>query len=111
MNKKELLQKIKILKLNDKKQRNRVVCSLIGHSKIITNCFGYIYCARCEAQIGDSLGGIFDGSNHVIVGHNCKKCKNNFKGLTWEDKLYCPNPFKTRKTRIKRKETNEKERP
>lgn len=93
MNKRELLAKVKSLDL-DKEQRNSVVCSIIGHSRIITTFFGYIYCARCNAQIGDSLGGYFDGSKHVIVGHNCEACRENFKSLTWQDKLYSPDPFK-----------------
>jgi len=37
-------------------QAKAVVCALIGHSKIVNTCMGYIHCARCEAQLGDSLG-------------------------------------------------------
>jgi hypothetical protein len=94
MTKKELKEKLKLLNLKDKKQRNSVVCSLIGHSMIVTTFFGYVYCGRCEAQIGDTLASVFDTSNCVIIGHCCDKCKENYKNLTWKDKLYCPNPFK-----------------
>lgn len=93
--KKELLKKLKLLDLKDKKKRNDIVCSLIGHSRISTTCWGYRYCARCEQQVGDNLGSIdFGVKEAVIVGHNCKTCRANYKKLTWKDKLYCPNPFK-----------------
>jgi DNA-directed RNA polymerase subunit RPC12/RpoP len=77
-----------------KNLKNKVVCALLGHSKIVTGCFGYVYCARCGEQIGDALGGCFDASKVVIVGHNCPTCQKNYKKLTWKDKIFCPNPFK-----------------
>lgn len=92
MTRKELIAKVKVLNL-DKEQRNRVVCSIIGHSKIITFFWGYVYCARCNDQIGDTLGSVFDTSEKVIVGHNCDTCRENYKALSWEDKLYVKNPF------------------
>ncbi len=33
------------------------LCAWIGHSRAFTYCFGYVHCARCEAQVGDCLGG------------------------------------------------------
>lgn len=59
-------------------QAKSVVCALIGHSKIVTACMGYIYCARCEDQIGDSLGGAGTTKENVIVGHACPTCEANF---------------------------------
>lgn len=80
----------------DKDQRNRVVCALIGHSRIETLCMGYHYCGRCDAQVGDTLGSVYRGAEDcVAVGHNCETCRANYKKLTWRDKLYAPNPFKT----------------
>jgi DNA-directed RNA polymerase subunit RPC12/RpoP len=76
------------------KKLKEIICIFIGHSKIVTNCFGYISCARCGAQIGDALGGVWNGENAVIVGHNCDICQNNYKKLSWKDKILCPNPFK-----------------
>ena len=94
MSKKELMEKLKILDIKDKSKRNSVVCSLIGHSKISTTCFGYRYCGRCGDQVGDNLGSIDYGQKTcVIIGHNCKTCRKNYKKCTWRDKLYCPNPF------------------
>ena len=93
MGRKEIIAKVKSLNLG-KEQRNSVVCSIIGHSKIVSLCFGYVSCGRCEKQIGDRLGGIFDVTEHVIIGHNCQKCRENFKALTWKDKLYVKDPFK-----------------
>ena len=73
-----------------------VVCSLVGHSLIVTACFGYIYCGRCGAQIADKLGGggYANAEKCVQVGHNCPTCKANFKKLTWRDKFLAPDPFK-----------------
>jgi len=94
MTKKELLEKLKLLNLESKEQRNSIVCSLIGHSRIQTSCFGYYYCGRCGYQVGDTLGSIYEGVKEVvIIGHNCPTCRKNYKTLTWEDKLYAPNPF------------------
>lgn len=89
------MEKLKLVKLKGKEQRNEIVCTLIGHSRISTTCFGYRYCGRCEKQVGDSLGGVdFGIKGAVIVGHNCKECRKNYKECTWRDKLYCPDPFK-----------------
>lgn len=93
MEEKELLEKINYLNLEDEEKRNRVVCSLIGHSKIISTCFGYIYCARCGDHIGDALASIYDASDKVIMGHKCETCVSNYKKLTWKDKIFCPDPF------------------
>lgn len=80
-------------RLFDKAQRNSMVCSLVGHSRIVTMCFGYVNCGRCEDQIGDTLGGASDVKDRVVVGHDCKVCRANYKTLTWRDKLYAKNPF------------------
>ena len=97
MTKKELLSKIKGTYENDE-QRNAIVCAIIGHSNILDSCFGYIYCTRCKAQIGDTLGGVYSNDKCVLIGHSCDTCKKNYKELTWKDKLYAyPNPLeKTR---------------
>ena len=94
MSKKELMEKLKLLNIKDKKKRNDIVCALIGHSLIQTACWGYFNCGRCNTQVGDSLAGIYSAKDVVIIDHNCKKCKSNYKKLTWTDKIYCPNPLK-----------------
>ena len=71
-----------------------IICEMIGHSKIISMCFGYVHCGRCNQQIGDRLAGVFDTRKYVVVGHRCKTCKKNYKKLTWRDKLFVPNPLK-----------------
>jgi len=96
MKKNELIAKVKSLGLSDKGQRNSVICSIIGHSKIISISFSYVYCARCGEQIGDRLAGVYNTTKKVIVGHNCEICRKNYEALTWEDKLYVKNPFKTK---------------
>ena len=91
---KELLDKLDLLSIEDEEQRKEVTCSLIGHSKIQTYCFGYYYCARCGIQLGDTLGGSYMGAEEaVIVGHKCPTCEENYKKLTWKDKIMCPDPF------------------
>jgi len=70
------------------------ICALVGHSRIVEGCFGYVYCARCGAQIADSLGGInSDAANQVVVGHNCKTCRANYRKLGWQHKWKAKNPF------------------
>ena len=94
MTKKELKKKIEALGDIDLETKKSIICSLIGHSRISTTFFGYRYCGRCGQQLGDSLGSIDLGaSGSVIVGHNCKVCKANYKKCNWKDKLYCKNPM------------------
>ncbi len=93
MTEQELTEKLEALGSITDEQRRRVVCSLLGHSKIQTGCFGYFYCARCGDQVGDSLASVYDASDVVIVGHNCPRCRANYEKLGWEDKYLCPDPF------------------
>lgn len=75
----------------------KICCALWGHSKIQHTFFGYWYCCRCEAQVGDSLGGVYSAENIVILNHNCKKCVENYKKLSWKDKFLVPYPFGEKK--------------
>lgn len=90
---KQLEQKLSALGEMSNEQRADVVCSLIGHSRIQTTCFGYFYCGRCEAQLGDTLGGTYSAENIVIVNHNCEKCRTNFDKCDWRDMYLAPDPF------------------
>nr|WP_288830545.1 hypothetical protein [uncultured Clostridium sp.] len=91
---KELLEKLDVLGVTDDEQKKEITCSLIGHSRIQTFCFGYYNCARCGEQVGDSLGGCYPGAvDTVIVGHKCPTCEANYKKLTWRDKVFCLDPF------------------
>jgi len=94
---KELMLKLKAIKPKTKEERNKLVCVLIGHSNIQTACFGYFNCARCGDQLGDNLAGVYNATGCVILDHNCKTCRANYKKLDWKDKLYCPDPFKEEK--------------
>ncbi|MBP8689027.1 hypothetical protein KBH77_01600 [Patescibacteria group bacterium] len=97
--KEELLKILDKIPIKNKQQRNELVCSLIGHSRICDTFWGYRYCGRCGAQLGDSLGSIdFGAKESVIIGHNCPTCRENYKKCDWRDKLYVKNPFtKTKK--------------
>lgn len=78
----------------DEESARRVVCALVGHSRIQTHCFGYYYCARCGEQVGDTLGSVYDGARlAVVVGHDCNLCRENAKALTWRDSMLSPEPF------------------
>ena len=92
--KEELLKILAKIPIKNKTQRNELICSLIGHSKISTTFWGYRYCGRCKTQLGDSLGSIdYGAKDAVIIGHNCKTCKENFEKCNWKDKLYVKYPF------------------
>lgn len=94
LTRKALLAKLDALQPISDEQRNKITCSLIGHSRIQTICFGYFYCARCEAQVGDNLAGLYPGAEKaVVVGHDCDTCHANYAECTWEDKLFAPDPF------------------
>lgn len=74
------------------KQAKAVVCALIGHSKIVTTCMGYIYCGRCGEQTGDSLAGSSSTKDNVIVGHDCPVCRANFAKCDWRDTFMAADP-------------------
>lgn len=82
------------LKGLDAEKQKRVLCGLVGHSKIVTMFWGYVYCGRCGEQVGDKLASSFDTGKSVVVGHNCDTCQSNFKALTWQDTMLAPDPFK-----------------
>lgn len=85
--------KARIQGLDEETQKD-MVCALIGHSRIQTTCFGYYYCARCGAQVGDTLGSTYQGAEDaVVVGHNCDVCRTNYEKCDWRDKFMAPHPF------------------
>lgn len=93
MTREEYDAKIAALEPLTDEQRRKVTCSLIGHSHITMGCFGYVCCARCGEQIGDTLGGCYYDQLEVRVGHNCSVCRANYEKLGWEDKVLTPDPF------------------
>ena len=89
----DMIRKLEALGEITAPERNRITCALIGHSRIVTYCFGYVSCARCGDQIGDTLGGMTDLGENVVVGHACDICRANYEKLSWQDKLFVANPF------------------
>jgi ribosomal protein L37AE/L43A len=73
--------------------QKKMVCAMIGHSRIKEVSWGYWYCARCGEQVGDSIGSCYQGENDVIVGHDCNVCRGNLATLTWKDTFMAPDPF------------------
>lgn len=90
----EVLEKLAALGDVTDQQKKEIVCALVGHSRIVTGCFSYIYCGRCGAQVGDLLtSGYLDAPNCVLIGHNCPTCRENYAKMGWRDKLMAPDPF------------------
>ena len=82
------------LPIKDEEHKKEIVCSLIGHSRIMSNFMGYHDCGRCGARLGDTLASIFPAATiAVLIGHNCDKCKENFKDCTWKDTYLVEDPF------------------
>jgi hypothetical protein len=88
--KKDLVNKLKGLGDITEEQKRAVTCALIGHSNIMTLCFGYHSCARCGEQVGDSLAGAYSNEKAVYVEHNCDICRTNYDCLKWSDKYLAP---------------------
>lgn len=91
MSEQDLLRKLDLWDFDDNAQRNRVVCALIGHSRICKSDLLYTRCARCGERWEDmflaTLGGHGD---RVFLDHvDCEVCRENRKQLTWKDKLFC----------------------
>lgn len=57
-----------------KLQEAQIYCIKNGHADYISMCFGYVHCGRCNEQIGDTLAGIYNTTDKMIIGHKCKKC-------------------------------------
>lgn len=93
MTRTELMKKLKALEPLRKGEKVRVVCSLIGHSRIQDMFWGEFTCGRCGARMGDTFGSFYDTTGVVIIGHKCSECRLNYKACTWRDKLYVENPF------------------
>jgi hypothetical protein len=71
-------------------QRRQIACVLNGHPRIVRMCFGYVTCARCGHQVGDTLAGSYDVSADVIVGHDCAACQQNAAKLTRRELTLLP---------------------
>ena len=69
-----------------------LVCALFGHSRLVTNCFFYKYCARCGAQVADGLLGPLPKPGWFQVGQTCTcdECRKAFDNLRWIDRWLCP---------------------
>lgn len=88
---------IKKIKTPFERKVREIVCSFLGHSRICHYCFGEITCARCGEILQDGFAGLSDTTGLVFVEHDCSICRENYKGLSWKDKVLCPYPFKKKK--------------
>ena len=66
-----------------------VLCGLLGHSKFTTSCWGYVYCARCDSQVGDNLAGTQADGVCLDFGHDspCKNCDAQRGKWSWRERL------------------------
>lgn len=94
----QVLSIIRTIPKGEKVARAAAVCGLVGHSRLRTFCFGYHYCGRCDAQLGDSLGGAYVAKGVVVECHGkgiklegCD-CREVAKTLTWRDTLLVDTP-------------------
>jgi hypothetical protein len=91
-NEKEMRNKVAALALSDDATRRRVICGLIGHSRIVDDAGdgpGWrVTCARC-GDLVDGTDQIFDACGAVFRRHveesDCESCKENIKNMTWRD--------------------------
>lgn len=67
----------------------RIVCALIGHSKITAAFVFYHHCCRCHEDVGDSLGTFFEPfvNWHHLQEGDCKTCEPRRAQLSWLDWL------------------------
>ncbi len=68
----------------------RIYCVKYGHASFGTTFFGYVYCGRCDEQIGDMLGSVFsEADSFAFVGCKespCKVCDPIIAKLNSRDK-------------------------
>jgi hypothetical protein len=77
-----------------KDRQGAMVCSIVGHSRIVSSCFGYITCERCHVQIADKLVGSYAQAEACVqVGHNCEICRLNYQKMNWRDKFMVADPL------------------
>lgn len=93
---KYILSSLIVAGIPEEETAQAIVCALVGHSKIQETYFGEWTCGRCGEVVGDSLGGAYQAEDVVIIRHDCDKCFENYKKLTWRDKLLTPYPFTTK---------------
>lgn len=70
-----------------KNKLQKILCALFGHPRVVINDFGYKYCARCNEQLGDSLGGYWTGDGFCELLCDCDECKGVKRILKWHEKL------------------------
>ncbi len=84
--------RVAALALSDAGERRRVICGLVGHSRVVDDAgdgpIWHVSCARCGQRVDldrrfDAHAAVF--RRHVEVG-NCEICMGNCAHLTWQDR-------------------------
>ena len=82
-----------------KNQKLQIYCVKHGHAKYVTQCFGDIYCGRCENKLGDTLAGAFSLDDFLIIGHKCAVCEKISSRLSRMDTAILLKLEKARETK------------
>jgi len=92
-NETEVRAKVAALAISDDATRRRIICGLVGHSRIVDDTGDgptwKVTCARC-GEVVDRADRIFDANGAVFRRHveaftPCEDCVRNRKTLTWRD--------------------------
>lgn len=75
-----------------KDRLRNLVCAVFRHSNLEDSCWGYVSCARCGAQLGDTLAGCYSNSRQVGISCDCTACRENLKRLTFIDTFLAKKP-------------------
>ena len=62
-----------------------IACVLWGHPPIVNYCMGYVTCARCDEQLGDTLGSVYPMAGLII-----RTPHQNTDTGRWETGQTCP---------------------
>lgn len=69
------------------------LCAFFGHPPVVHTFFGYVYCSRCDAQVGDQLASVYSNKENAVKGHDCEDCRRIWKSLTPTERLLTNNPL------------------
>jgi len=83
MTRTELMARVQNL---PKSERNRQMCELVGHSKVVRKSGNDVSCGRCGVPLAPA-------SAQVVVGRKMLVDRQNHQTLTWRDTLYAAHPF------------------
>jgi hypothetical protein len=88
LNEAEAKIKVAALFISDDATRRRIICGLVGHSRIVRENNGSLLCGRCDKE----NPGV-SPHDAVMLEHldgGCSHCDVNLRSLTWKDTWEAP---------------------